>query len=438
MSRPSPTTSIAVACLASTVGLACLYQAYLASPQHSKQHSSSDDNDAETSDRHNQTRLIKGVPSLALLKSLTVKATWLSDYPLASDITKRIPIYDCSSLDISDPRMASALQDEWYRVLVHGPGVLVLKHMYPSHAVLDSANEAFARIIADEKASSHGSKKGDHFAPASANDRIWNSFSKHCLQDSGSFVQYYSNPFLALMCEAYLGPAYQITTQVNIVKPGGKPQVCHRDYHLGFQTAEDAAKWPRAVHTTSQMLTLQGAVAHTDMPLESGPTRLLPYSQRMREGYLAYRRPEFNEYFVRHHVSVALEKGDGLFFSPALFHAAGENTTTDIERSANLMQVSSAFGRPMETIDTIPLVEKSWPSLTTKYDSEGMSKEVEAVVASIAEGYSFPTNLDRRPPAPGGMAPESQQELVVRHLKAKSSVEEVVEQLKQMREDSKA
>ena len=39
-------------------------------------------------------------------------------------------------------------------------------------------------------------------------------------------------------CEAWLGPNYQMTAQVNLVHPGGDFQQAHRDYHLGFQTAE--------------------------------------------------------------------------------------------------------------------------------------------------------------------------------------------------------
>jgi ectoine hydroxylase-related dioxygenase (phytanoyl-CoA dioxygenase family) len=71
------------------------------------------------------------------------------------------------------------------------------------------------------------------------------------------------------MCEAWLGPAYRITSQVNVVKPGGAAQVSHRDYHLGFQTAEVCEKFPIATQIASQFLTLQGAVAHSNMPVES-------------------------------------------------------------------------------------------------------------------------------------------------------------------------
>lgn len=76
------------------------------------------------------------------------------------------------------------------------------------------------------------------------------------------------------------------------------------------------------MHRLSPVLTLQGAVAHCDMPVESGPTLFLPYSQTYLPGYLALKRPEFRTYFEENHVQLPLEKGDVVFFNPALFHAA--------------------------------------------------------------------------------------------------------------------
>lgn len=238
------------------------------------------------------------------------------------------------------------------------------------------------------------------------------------------------------MCDAWLGPAYKITAQVNIVKPGGAAQVAHRDYHLGFQSATACAKYPKAMQVASQLLTLQGAVAHTDMSLDSGPTRLLPFSQLFEPGYMAFRLPQFQQYFLENYVSLPLEKGDGIFFNPALFHAAGENVTRNFERSANLLQISSAFGRPMETVDTLPLISRCWEALTQKYDHEGMSKGLQAIVAATTEGYPFPTNLDNRSPAPGGMAPEGQRDIVLRGLERAWSMDVVMRVLEQIKADS--
>jgi len=370
--------------------------------------------------------------SLAAFQTLTSQLTLPETYPLAVDVQKNVPIYDCSRIDLDDAEGVEALKNELFHILYDGPGVYVMKNFFTDMGTLDAANDAFAAIIERELQETNGAK-GDHFAPASANSRIWNSFSKHCIQDPASFVKYYSNPLLRLVSEAYLGPAYRITTQLNVVKPGGKAQVSHRDYHLGFQTKEDVARWPKPMHDASRLLTLQGAVAHTDMPLDSGPTRLLPFSQGFEAGFMAYRQEEFNAYFLENYIALPLKKGDAVFFSPALFHAAGENKTADFERSANLIQVSSAFGKPMESVDSLPLVEKSWESLAEKHAKEGMSRELEALVGAIAEGYPFPTNLDRRPPAPGGMAPESEQDLLRRGLRERWSKDKVVHELTAMR-----
>ena len=375
-------------------------------------------------------------PSLTAFKTLTQQITLQSTYPLCSEIKKHIPIYNCNDFNLADSAQLDKLQDELYHNLISGPGVYVLKHFYSNLATIDQASAAFDAIIEAELQATGA--KGDHFAPASANSRIWNSFSKHALQDPESFAAYFSNPWFKVVCESYLGPGYKLTSQFNIVRPGGKAQMPHRDYHLGFQTDEDVVAWPKAVHAMSGLLTLQGAVAHTDMPADSGPTRLLPYSQTFGEGFRSYRSKEFVDYFSENYVALPLEKGDALFFSPALFHAAGENCTKDFSRSANLIQVSSAFGKTMESIDTLPIIEKTYDLLSAKYKAEGMSAEVDALVCAVAEGYPFPTNLDSRPPAPGGMAPESEQAILKRGVSGGWDRQRMIEELTDFREASSA
>ncbi|KAF1847699.1 phytanoyl-CoA dioxygenase-like protein [Cucurbitaria berberidis CBS 394.84] len=374
-------------------------------------------------------------PSLDEFKKLTTESK-LVHYPLASSITANVPIYELPAYSSLSPQQHAALQDEWYHILLSGPGVFVTKGLYSNISLLDTVNEVYSNIIAEEK--KLAGKRGDHFAGSGANDRIWNSFSKHCLQDPVSFLEYYSNPWLPLISSAWLGPHHRLTAQVNIVKPTAKAQISHRDYHIGFQDNKSCAMFPKALQVASQFLTLQGAVAHSDMPLESGPTRLLPFSQMFEEGYMAYRTPEFQNFFLEKYVSVPLDTGDGLFFNPALFHAAGQNDTTDILRSANLLQISSAFGKPMEMIDTYPLVQMTWDALVQVYEKNGLSDEVRAFVGNVAEGYPFPTNLDRRVPETAGMAPESEQELLIKGLENGWAKEQLLGELKKMKEDSRA
>ena len=364
-------------------------------------------------------------PSLASFDTLCSQTATKSQYPLADAISHNIPIYNLLPFASLTSAQRTALQDEWYRVLLSGPGVFVTKCLY-SPTLLNKVNAVFKSIIAAEK---EQGASGDHFAGAGKNDRIWNSFSKHALADPASFLEYYANPYLAVICEAWLGAGYRITAQVNNVKPGAGPQVSHRDYHLGFMSAAQCARVPRAMHVASQFLTLQGAVAHVPVPLESGPTRLLPFSQAFEEGYMAYRREEFAQYFLEKHVSLPLDAGDGLFFNPALFHAAGANQSADIQRMANLLQVSSPLGKPMETISSRPLVASVWSHLTALHEKHGESDEVQAFLAALGEGYAFPTNLDRNQPQGADAAPESEQDVLWRCLRGRKSTEDTLSAL---------
>jgi ectoine hydroxylase-related dioxygenase (phytanoyl-CoA dioxygenase family) len=343
---------------------------------------------------------------VADLAALCEAPTDRAEYPLAADLVKGVLLYDCPALSprLSEPGFADSLMAEWADAFANGPGVIVLSGAEADHAMIDRASDIFRDLIARQNAAGTGG--GDHFAKPGANDRLWNSLEKHCLADPANFARYYANPFLALVSRAWLGPFYQMTAQLNVVNPGGAAQSPHRDYHLGFQSAEAVARYPAHVHRFSPMLTLQGAIAHVDATIEAGPTLLLPQSQKYEPGYLATSRPDFRAYFDAHAVQLPLKKGDMLFFSPALFHAAGTNHTTDVKRMVNLFQVSSAYGRAMEAIDRTEMCKALYPALQTLTEAEAAN-----AIAATAEGYSFPTNLDRDPPI-GGLAPKSQAALM--------------------------
>jgi ectoine hydroxylase-related dioxygenase (phytanoyl-CoA dioxygenase family) len=107
-----------------------------------------------------------------------------------------------------------------------------------------------------------------------------------------------------------------------------------------------------------------------------------------------------------------LNKGDLLFFNPALFHAAGTNRTTDQFRMANLLQISSAFGKPMETVNREKMMLALYPVMLKRLEQGELNEEgMHAVIAMSADGYSFPTNLDTDPPL-HGMAPQTGQQLM--------------------------
>jgi ectoine hydroxylase-related dioxygenase (phytanoyl-CoA dioxygenase family) len=123
---------------------------------------------------------------------------------------------------------------------------------------------------------------------------------------------------------------------------------------------------------------------------------------------------------------------------------AGANRTTGRRRMANLLQVSSAFGRAMEAVDRHRVVTAIYPELLRRRADAGpsptdfadftgapvhpMEDLLDNVVAASAEGYPFPTNLDRDQPV-GGLAPPSQADLVRAALDAGEGAEELAARL---------
>jgi hypothetical protein len=74
----------------------------------------------------------------------------------------------------------------------------------------------------------------------------------------------------------------------------------------------------------------------------------------------------------------------------------------------NLLQISSPFGRAMETIDRTRMCKTLFPVLSRAWQTGEINEAaLDAVLSATAEGYSFPTNLDRDPPV-AGLAPLTQ------------------------------
>jgi ectoine hydroxylase-related dioxygenase (phytanoyl-CoA dioxygenase family) len=144
----------------------------------------------------------------------------------------------------------------------------------------------------------------------------------------------------------------------------------------------------------------------------------LPHSQKMVSGYVAWRNAEVKKYFAENFSQLPLSKGDGAFFNPAVLHAAGTNQTKDFKRMANLTQIGSAFGRTLETVDREQMSNAIYPVLRAR---------------KAAEGYAFPTNLDRDPPLKG-LAPQSQADLVWQALSTDQTPEQLRKELSALAE----
>jgi ectoine hydroxylase-related dioxygenase (phytanoyl-CoA dioxygenase family) len=364
---------------------------------------------------------------LADFRAIVETTTDLAEYPHADEVREGVLVYGARLRgSVATPEGRRDVQAELARALADGPGIVVFAGAFPDTGVVDRATAVFEAMIAEQKAA--GVVGGDHFATPGANDRVWGALDKFAVRDPEAFAAYYGNDVIALVSEAWLGRGYQVTSQVNVVNPGGQAQVAHRDYHLGFMSEEQTLAYPAHVHRLSPVMTLQGAVAHCAMPVETGPTMYLPHSQKYAPGYVAFHRPEFTAYFDEHFVQLPLEKGDAAFFNPALFHGAGTNRSADVRRMANLLQVSSAFGRAMETVDRTAMCRALHPVLLAQAGAGADERTLRNVVAASAEGYAFPTNLDRDQPI-GGLAPETQAELVWRAVQERWSAETLDQEL---------
>ena len=324
------------------------------------------------------------------LAKICSQKTLQEDYPFADSVSNNVVIYDANYLEsfIGDSENELRLKTELHQVLEGGPGVFVIRNLY-RHDAIDQSNNIFEKIVESE-----GNTGNDHFA-SGTNTRIWNAFQKVALEDPNAFISYYSNNLLKLVAESWCGPNSQMTAQVNIVRPGGEMQKPHRDYHLGFQENQIVELFPISAHRLSNYLTLQGGVAHTDMPLASGPTMVLPYSQQYELGYLAWRDNACTDFFNDNAVQNQMNKGDGIFFNPALLHGAGSNTTKDFHRIGNLLQISSPFGKTMERIDYLKIINRIYPLLLEHSINKTLSEKlIENVLVCATDGYAFPTNLD--------------------------------------------
>lgn len=366
---------------------------------------------------------------LADLAAIAEQPTEIADYPHAAAVDHNTLVYDCDQLRsvIVDHDQRLAVQSELARAFLEGPGIVAFQRAFADTAVIDTATSVFQTMIAEQRAS--GQAAGDHYARPGDNDRVWNALEKLAVVEPDVFVDYYSNDIIALASSAWLGPGYTLTSQINVVNPGGLAQSPHRDYHLGFMTIERAEEFPSHVHLLSAALTLQGAVAHCDMPVESGPTTYLPNSQKYLLGYLAWRLPEFKEYFAEHHVQLALKKGDAVFFNPAVFHAAGTNQTSDIHRMANLLQINSPLGKTLESIDHERTCNAVFASLLKMKAAAVGVRDIENAITAAADGYAFPINLDRDQPI-AGLTPDCQADILRRSVAEEWSAETLRRELR--------
>ena len=182
-------------------------------------------------------------PVLDDLLAVLADRTDAARYPHAVTVEQEVLVYDADGVRAAPPA-------ELVRALADGPGVLVVRGAL-DRATVDRATTEFDAMIAEQHAA--GASAGDHFAPPGANDRVWNALEKLAVRAPAVFVDYYSSDVLALVAHAWLGPGYQVTSQVNVVHPGGRYSV--GPLSTGMSTCATA---PCSVSTGERRCTCSG------------------------------------------------------------------------------------------------------------------------------------------------------------------------------------
>ncbi len=297
---------------------------------------------------------------------------------------RNVPVYDAGRLH--DDRETAA---ELVRALADGPCIVVLEGAFPDPSVVDRATAVFDALIAEQRAS--GTDAGDHFAAPRTNDRVWNALEKAALHDAEAFADYYAND---------AGPG-----RPGLARPRPPGHLPDQRGQPGRHGPDCAPRLPprlplrtrspppiRRTCTASPRSSRCRARSRTaTCPWSPGPRCYLPHSQKYEPGYLAWRLPEFRAYFEAHHVQLPLAKGDAVFFNPALFHAAGTNRSAHPSHWPTLLQVSSAFGRAMETVDREAVANAVYPVLLKRRGARAWTSGwLKNVIAASAEGYPFP------------------------------------------------
>lgn len=212
--------------------------------------------------------------NLSDLITICQTQTLKDEYPFCSEVVQNVLIYDAEKLELDkcSAETRRLIMSEFIKAFKSGPGIIVVRGMI-DRETSERANQCFLELLQAEKEA--GKAVGDHFG---SNSRLWNSLEKMAVHDPKLFIKYYSNEVINTVSEAWLGPQFQMTAQVNLVHPGGQAQIVHRDFPLGHMEVSNSERYPAHMHLVCPYLTLQGAVAHCDWSIESGPTMFLPHS----------------------------------------------------------------------------------------------------------------------------------------------------------------
>ena len=185
---------------------------------------------------------------------------------------------------------------EWVEALTDGPGVVSIRGAFATPGAIDAANAA---LLGDHRrgaaeATSAAAIISPSPAPMTASGT--RSKSSACATRTSSP---HTTPTRSSRSCRRPGSARAIRSPRSSTSstPAARPSPCTATIIWVSNRLAEIERFPVHVHRLSPVLTLQGAVAHCDMPLESGPTLYLPYLAKLPARLLRLARPEFKDYF---------------------------------------------------------------------------------------------------------------------------------------------
>ena len=240
------------------------------------------------------------------------------DYPHAAAVEQEVFVYDADPALRRPPPRESA---ELVRALGGRPGP-GRRAAAPSRPGGGGPGHRGVRR-ADRRAARHRYCRRDHFAPPGANDRVWNALEKLAVRAPGCSSTTTPTTSSRSCRRPGSGPGYQVTSQVNVVNPGGAGAGRAPRLPPRASCRTRRSRSTRRTCTGSPRCSPCRARSRTrDMPVESGPTLYLPHSQKYgpatSPGAAGVRRV----LRARTTCSSRCATGDAAFFNPAVIHGA--------------------------------------------------------------------------------------------------------------------
>ena len=345
---------------------------------------------------------------LADLVAIAGVKTEPGDYPRAAAVRDNVLIYDAARLtaELGGEGGRRAVSGELIRALRDGPGIVAFAGAFADAGVLDAASAEFFAMIADQRAA--GGTAGDHFAAAGQNDRVWNALEKLAVRAPAVFVAYYGNDIVAAGRSAWLGPGYQVTSQVNVVNPGGAAQSPAPGLPPGLPSSEQARAFPAHVHRLSPGADPAGR-GRAHRHAASRPGRRCTCRTRRstcrvtssRTGRSSRRTSPRTTSSCRWRRATRCSSTRRCCTPPG---PTGPRTCGGWPTCSRCPRRSAG---PWRAWTARRMCGAVYPALRAMRAAGAAPQAVANVIAASAEGYPFPTNLDRDQPI-GGIAPPSQ------------------------------